>query len=262
MKIGMVASVTQSGSSRIADSDRLAEESMAKRLLSVMLVVGLAGGCGVIPTAQSAPASPTEVALPLRESASAMENAATPSAERAGYEVPDDPCQVLSVATRSRLGMQKADRFDPACKWSNDPGSAPPLRIRDLKVFYEAGPARMNSTDTYAKMTFARKRKNDYRRPGEFAGIPSVKRVIQQVGSAKAGEHFDEGYYVYYVTTIAEAQQGEGKAVLRKGNVIVTIIARGADVPTRTMRDGNPIGDAVVQAMIDAVAAEVIAAIR
>ncbi|RVX46437.1 hypothetical protein EDD27_9321 [Nonomuraea polychroma] len=235
---------------------------MVKRLLGVVLVVGVAGGCGVVPTAQPAPASPTEVALPLRESASAMESAATPSEERAGYEVPDDPCRVLSAATRSRLGMKKADRFDPACKWSNDPGSAPPLRIRDLKIFYEAGPARMNSTDTYAKMTFARKSKNDYRQPSEFASTPSVKRAIKQVGSAKAGEHFDEGYYVYYVTTIAGARQGEGKTVLRKGNVIVTIIARGADIPTRTVRDGNPIGDAVVQAMIDAVAAEVVAAIR
>ncbi|MEV0169365.1 hypothetical protein [Nonomuraea fuscirosea] len=191
-----------------------------------------------------------------------MESPATPSKERVGYEVPDDPCLVLSAATRSRLGMKKARRFDPACVWSNDPGSAPPLKIRDVKVFYEAGPAGTNSTNSYAKVNFARKKKNDFRQPSEFGGAPSVKRAMKQVGSAKAGEHFDEGYYVYYVYKIVDHQEGEGKAVLRKGNVIVTIIARGADVPTRRMSDGIPIGDAVVQAMIDAVAAEVVAAIR
>jgi hypothetical protein len=67
---------------------------------------------------------------------------------------------------------------------------------------------------------------------------------------------------VYYVYEVGEAKRGEGKAVLRKGNVVITINASGANVPGRLVRDGKPIGNATAQAMIDVVAAQAIAAVR
>jgi hypothetical protein len=86
-----------------------------------------------------------------------------------------------------------------------------------------------------------------------------VKGEIKQIGPAKVGEDYDEGCYVYEV---AEAERGEGRAVLRKGNVIITISASGADVPGRRVRDGRPLGNAPIQAMIDTVAAEALAPVN
>ncbi|MEU4330038.1 hypothetical protein [Nonomuraea dietziae] len=242
---------------------------MAKRLrvaLGAMVVAGMAAGCGALPLAQPAPAGSPPQASPSPAKA-APSRKAVPSekaVEAAAFEVPADPCRVLTARTRSRLGMAKSvkDKYDVACKWANDPGDAPPFRFRDLKVTYDAGFKGMTSTEQDARRSFASKRRNDYRQPSVFGGAPSVKGTIGQVGSAKAGEHFDEGYYVYYVYQVGGAKRGEGRAVLRKGNVVVTINASGADVPGRRVRDGRPLGNDAVQAMIDAVAGQVIAAVR
>ncbi|WP_197093796.1 hypothetical protein [Nonomuraea sp. SBT364] len=156
----------------------------------------------------------------------------------------------------------KKDRLDPACKWRNNPGDVPPFRFRDLSIAYDAGFKEFAASLQDAKQSFATKRRSDYRQPSAFGGAPSVKGSIRQVGTANAGEHFDEGYYVYYVYEIGEAKRGEGKAVLRKGNVVITISFSGADVPGRSMRDGKPIGNAAAQAAIDLVAPQAIAAVR
>ncbi|MGN9782022.1 hypothetical protein ACTMTF_11375 [Nonomuraea sp. ZG12] len=156
----------------------------------------------------------------------------------------------------------KKDRLNPACKWSNDPGDDPPFRFRDLGITYDAGFVGLPASVADARKSFATMRRSDYRQPSIFGGAPSVRGTVKQVGSAKAGEHFDEGYYVYYVYEVGEAKRGEGKAVLRKGNVVITINVSGANVPGRLVRDGKPIGNATAQAMIDVVAAQAIAAVR
>ncbi|MGI5292115.1 hypothetical protein ACQEVF_53655 [Nonomuraea polychroma] len=186
-----------------------------------------------------------------------------PPAEAGKRTVPASPCRVLTASTRSRIGMRqgKEDRLYPACKWSNDPGNAPPFRFRDLSITYDAGFKEFTASVDDARESFATKRKSDYRQPSVFGRAPSVKGNIKQVGTAKAGEHFDEGYYVYFVYEVGEAKRGEGKAVLRKGNVVITISVSGADVPGRRMRDGRPIDNATAQAMIDVVAGQAIAAV-
>lgn len=156
----------------------------------------------------------------------------------------------------------RKDRYDPACKWSNDPGNAPPFKFRDLSIAYDAGFLQIPASVNDAKKSFADRRRRDYRQPSTFGGAPSVKGMIKEVGAAKVGEHFDEGYYVYYVYQVAEAKRGEGIAVLRKGNVVITIRFSGADIPGRRVRDGKPIGNAAVQAVIDIVAAPAIAGVR
>jgi hypothetical protein len=212
-----------------------------------------------MPTLQPSAVSPA--ASPSRQEAAPTSE---PPAEIAKRTVPANPCRVLTASTRSRIGMLqgKKDRLNPTCKWSNDPGNAPPFRFRDLSITYDAGFEKLPTSVDDAKRSFATKRRSDYRQPSIFGGAPSVKGTVKQVGSAKAGEHFDEGYYVYYVYEVGEAKRGEGKAVLRKGNVVITINASGANVPGRMVRDGKPIGNATAQAMIDVVAAQAIAAVR
>nr|WP_240779391.1 DUF3558 family protein [Nonomuraea zeae] len=219
----------------------------------------MAAACGLTPAPAPSPASPTPA--PSRHEASPT---AKPSAASARLSVPGNPCRVLTASTRSKLGMRQGtkDRLDPACKWSNDPGNAPPFRFRDLSITYDAGFKEFTASLKDAKESFATKKRSDYRQPSAFGGAPSVKGTIQQIGTAKVGEHFDEGYYVYFVYEVGEAKRGEGKAVLRKGNVVITISFSGADVPGRRMRDGKPIGNATAQTAIDVVAGQAIAAVR
>ncbi|NUO97164.1 MAG: hypothetical protein HOW71_41785 [Nonomuraea sp.] len=160
------------------------------------------------------------------------------------------------------MGRGTKDRLDPACKWRNDPGDAPPFRFRDLGIVYDAGFKELAFSLKDAKRSFATKKRNDYRQPSLFGAAPSVRGTIQQVGTAKAGKHFDEGYYVYFVYKIGEARRGEGRAVLRKGNVVIAISVSGADVPGRSMRESRPISNATAQAMIDVVAGRAVAAVR
>ncbi|NRQ31849.1 DUF3558 family protein [Nonomuraea sp. NN258] len=235
---------------------------MAKRLRAACAVTlaALMGGCGLVPSAQ--PVSDGDPTPPARSSAEPARPEKSP--ETAALAVPADPCRVLTARTRAKLGMKvaKKEKFDVACKWSNEPGSAPPYTFRDLKVTYDAGIAGMDFTEQDAKAGFKRAMTDDYRRPSVFGGAPSVKGVLRQVGSARRGEHFDEGYYVYFVYEIGGARRGEGRAVVRKGNVIVTIGVSGSDVPGRSVRQGRPMGNATAQAMIDAVADQVIGAVR
>lgn len=230
-------------------------------LLGVTLLAGTATACGLMPALQPSAVSPA--ASPSQQKQKAAPTS-EPPAEVAKRTVPANPCRVLTASTRSRIGMLrgKKDRLDPACKWSNDPGDAPPFTFRDLSITYDAGFEGLPASVAVARETFATMRKNDYRQPSVFGGAPAVKGTVKQVGSAKAGEHFDEGYYVYYVYEVGEAKRGEGKAVLRKDNVVITINVSGANVPGRTVRDGKPIGNATAQAMIDVVAAQAIAAVR
>lgn len=230
-------------------------------LLGVMLLAGAATACGLMPATRPPASSTNPAASPSRQEATPTSE---PPAEAAKRTVPANPCRVLTASTRSRIGMQqgKKDRLDPACKWSNDPGNAPPFKFRNLSITYDAGFKEFTASVDDAKESFATKRKSDYRQPSVFGGAPSVKGTIKQIGTAKAGTHFDEGYYVYFVYEVGEAKRGEGKAVLRKGNVVITISISGADVPGRRMRDGKPIGNTTAQAMIDIVAAQAIAAVR
>ncbi|WP_106252585.1 DUF3558 family protein [Nonomuraea fuscirosea] len=224
-----------------------------------MVLVAVVTGCGLTPAA--APSSPTPTTGPSRQEAGPTSK---PPVEAALLKAPSNPCRVLTPSTRARLGVRQGvkDRLDPACKWRNDPGDAPPFKFRDLSITYDAGFKEFADSVKDAKKSFATKRKSDYRQPSVFGGAPAVKGVIQQVGTAKAGQHFDEGYYVYFVYEIGEAQRGEGKAVLRKGNLLITISFSGADVPGRRMRDGKPIGNATAQDAIDIVAGQAIAAVR
>ncbi|MCA2228752.1 DUF3558 domain-containing protein [Nonomuraea aurantiaca] len=223
-----------------------------------MLLFEMVTACGLTPpTAPATASSPG----PSRHEAVATSE---PPAESARLAVPDDPCRVLTTSIRSRIGMGQGtkDRLDPACKWRNDPGDVPPFRFRDLGIVYDAGFTELTFSLKEAKESFAIKRRNDYRQPSLFGGAPSVRGTIKQVGTTKAGKHFDEGYYVYFVYKVGEARRGEGKAVLRKGNVVITISVSGADVPGRRMRDSRPISNATAQAMIDIVAARAVAAVR
>ncbi|MDF2709377.1 MAG: hypothetical protein K0R62_5029 [Nonomuraea muscovyensis] len=246
--------------------------------LGVTVLAVLAAGCGVVlPQAQPSPsATPARVrssaapsSTPPGEHVAATSTAtstptSTATAGDVALKAPADPCRVLSSRTRLRIRMPKAtrDRRDVACAWTNEPGTAPPFVLRDLKISYTTGLAGLAFTEEEARMTFATRRRNDYRQPSVFGGAPSVKGVIRQVGTARSGEHFDEGYYVYYVYQVAAARRGEGRAVLRKGNVVVSITASGADIPTRRVRDGRPAGNATVQTLIDAVAPQALAAVR
>ncbi|MEV0169000.1 hypothetical protein [Nonomuraea fuscirosea] len=131
-----------------------------------------------------------------------------------------------------------------------------------LSITYDAGLGQLTASVQDAKDTYAIKRRNDYRQPSVFGGAPSWKSTIQEIGTANAGEHFDEGYYVYFVDEIGEAGHGEGKAVLRMDNVVITISFSGDDVPGRRIRDDRPIGNAAAQAALNAVAGQAIAAVR
>lgn len=183
------------------------------------------------------------------------------SATGASFKPPAAPCRVLSARTRTALSLEttERDKRAVACQWSNDPGTAPPFRFRDLKVTYDPGFA---DTEAYAKESFKQKRAGDYRQPSVFGGVPAVKGEIRRVGTADAGRHFDEGYYVFFVYQVAGARRGEGRAVLRKGNLLITISASGADIPGRRVSEGRPIGRATAERMIDAVAEQVLAAVR
>ncbi|MCP2353201.1 hypothetical protein HD597_000221 [Nonomuraea thailandensis] len=226
----------------------------------MMVLIAVATACGLAPAAAPSPATPTTG--PSRPKTTPT--SAPPAKESVLLKAPTNPCRVLTASIRSRLGVRQGikDRLDPACKWSNDPGDAPPFKFRDLTITYDAGFKEFTASVKDAKESFATKRRSDYRQPSVFGGAPSVKGTIQQIGTAKTGEHFDEGYYVYFVYEVGEAKRGEGKAVLRKGNVVITIGFSGADVPGRRMRDSKPIGDATAQAALDIVAGQAIAAVR
>jgi hypothetical protein len=238
----------------------VAKKTFALTSLMAFVVVG----CGALPAAQPEPASPPPdtVPAPVETASAPAEISSTPADSTAkAFAPPKDPCKVLSARTRARLRLKTSekDKRSPACQWSNDPGTAPPYKFRDLKITYDTGFTGRANTLEEAKQSFATSKRNDYRQPSVFGGTPSVKGEIKQIGPAKVGEDYDEGYYVYYVYEVAEAERGEGRAVLRKGNVIITISASGADVPGRRVRDGRPLGNAPIQAMIDMVAAEALA---
>ncbi|MFI6818354.1 hypothetical protein ACIBG7_38570 [Nonomuraea sp. NPDC050328] len=238
--------------------------------LGVVAVAGVLAGCGVIPGVGGTAAGGEQQgggkgqgAGEAEKSPRPAESAVAAPKEESGYTLPKSPCAVLDARTRASVGLRKAvkDKYDVACKWSNEPGTAPPYRFRDLKITYESGLLRTEGTEREAKLAYDRMRTSDYRQPSVFGGAPAVKGTIKQVGSVKEGQDYDEGYYVFYVYKVAEAGRGEGKAVLRKGNVIVTITASGANVPGRRVRDGKPIDNATAQAMIDKVADRALAAI-
>lgn len=242
----------------------------------VMLTMLVTGCAALLPQARPAPSPSTSVP----RAASATAAAPTPGGDRsaggnptargerpAGQAVlkaPANPCRVLTARTRAAIKMPtaKRDRRDVACRWTNEPGDAPPFVLRDLKIDYSAELAGMPFTEEEAEAALATRRRQDYRQPSVFGGAPAVKGAIRRIGSARAGDHFDEGYYVYHVYRVAEARRGEGRAVLRKGNVIITVTVSGADIPTRRVRDGRPITNATAQALIDAVATQAIAAVR
>uniref|UniRef100_UPI003F49AFF8 hypothetical protein n=1 Tax=Nonomuraea bangladeshensis TaxID=404385 RepID=UPI003F49AFF8 len=227
----------------------------------LLALVAMAPACGLMP-----PFMPTRSSSIPAASPSWRETAPTsaPTAKAALFKAPANPCRVLTASVRSRLEVRQGteDRLDAACKWSNDPGDAPPFEFRDLRIAYDAGFKKFTASLKDARDSFTAKRRSDYRQPSVFGGAPLVKGAIRQVGTAKAGEHFDEGYYVYFVYEVGEAKRGEGKAVLRKGNVVLTISFSGADVPGRRMRDGRPIDNTTAQTAIDAVAGQALAAVR
>ncbi|MEW9552600.1 DUF3558 family protein [Nonomuraea sp. NPDC050783] len=233
--------------------------------LGLILLPALAAGCGTGVTAgtENPPArAATSGSLPSSASAS---RSARPATGAPLLKAPARPCRTLNARTRARIGMPKTrkdehDTFDVTCHWTNDPGDNPPFTFRDLKVTYDAGIEGVMSLADQER-AFERKRRDDYRQPSLFGGAPSVKGTIKQVGSVSAGKDFDEGYYVYFVYRIGEARRGEGRAVIRKRNVLITISVSGSDVPGRSMRESKPLPNAAAQRVLDAVADPLTAAV-
>ncbi|MGI5269159.1 hypothetical protein ACQEUU_08420 [Nonomuraea sp. CA-218870] len=227
----------------------------------MLCLTAVATGCGALPTAP-----PPSTAPPAVITSAGTGTRSPQPAEATLLRVPARPCQALNARIRAKIGMPKTQKgrrsvVDVSCQWTNDPGRRPPFRFRDLKVSYSVGFEGVTDLDD-AKRSFDQKRRADYRRPSGFGGAPQRKGMIKQVGSAKAGRDFDEGYYVYYVWQIAEARRGEGFVVIRKHNVLITIRASGSDVPGRQVRQSRPLPEAAARDIIDAVAGPLTAAVR
>lgn len=228
--------------------------------LAVLMATGAACGTGEVGAGSPETVPPSVTSSPVSTPAPST----APAETEAAYKVPADPCRVLTAADRSKIGMKngKKDKVVAACKWENEPGNAPPFRFRNLQVTYDAGFEGLPYGVDDAKAGFKRRMKSDYRQPSIFSGGPQVRVGIKQIGSSKVGKDFDEGYYVYFVFEVGGAKRSEGRAVLRKGNVIISIGGGGVDVPGRSVRDGKPVGNAAAQKMLDSVADRFIKAVR
>jgi hypothetical protein len=186
----------------------------------------------------------------------------TPSPSQPIYTVPAKACRVLSAATKrkARLSVMEAkDKLGRRCEWSNDPGPRGAYRPRSVVVHYDPG---FSSDVSFTKRQYKESLAEDFRQPSVFSRGPKERFIVKQVGTSVAGRDFDEAYYVYYVDRIAASEHGQGMLVIRKGNVVVTVNAGGADNFGTRVVDGKPISSKTAQKLLDTTADEIIRAIK
>jgi hypothetical protein len=146
------------------------------------------------------------------------------------------------------------DGPEPGCRVQIGPD--PFRHYRALVVRYEdAGSADL------ATQNFARRRENAFE-SGDFSGPPSVRLNLSAIGKATAGTGFDEGYYVFYSKVrIAAVTNGRGAAVLRRGQILVTLNLQGGDRKGKAVDTTVAIKNDVARKIIDQVADEALALI-
>lgn len=242
---------------------------VATSLTLTILGSVVAGGCGLLPD-DSSPARPISSSASRSPSSSASPSVATSAPE--AKAPPDEntsparACDVVTAQDKANLKMSRAKNqelaLEKSCALSNTPESSPPRHFLHLKFSYSTAPAAVGDATAYAKTFFARRKASDFRQPNPFGGPPSVKGTINQTGDSKLGSDFEEGYYVFYKTDVAGAKEGNGLAVIRKGSVVITILASGNVIPGQRVVDSRPIGNEVAQRMIDVVADHVIQGIK
>ena len=235
--------------------------------LTVMMAASMvAAGCGLVPSDTLAKRSASPTASASSSPSASKQETPGPSGPARGsrrYAPPASACDVVTSEDKARLGMTKVKEDDAAlqvsCALSNSPKGS---RFRNLRITYNTAPAAASDATAYAKSYFIQRKTSDFQHPNAFAGRPTVAGSIEQTGTSKAGRDFDDGYYVFYLTDTAGAKEGNGLAVIRKGDVVIAITASGTDIPGRRVVDGRPIKNETTQRMIDTIADHVVRAVK
>lgn len=85
-----------------------------------------------------------------------------------------------------------------------------------------------------------------------FTGPPTQRSDLLQVGAAKKGEAYDEGYYAFYANVeVARIHYSQSVIGVLKGNIILTMDLLGGDQTGTTIASIKPLKPEVGQKMFD-----------
>ncbi|GAA0942703.1 hypothetical protein [Virgisporangium aurantiacum] len=175
--------------------------------------------------------------------------AASASPPEPAFATPADACTVMPADLAKALKVTGTDRTGSSpltCTWKLDSGDR--HKARTIGVTYEAW-----DELRLAKSTYEASKRTDIA-SGRGANVTIRESGdVDQVGTQRQGQHYDEGYYFYGTSEIAGMTLGNGTVVLRRGNVTLTITAQGNDVlpPYTGKLRSNPLVSAEAKQMID-----------
>ncbi|MFC0528660.1 hypothetical protein [Phytohabitans kaempferiae] len=220
--------------------------------MAFVLVLSLSvTGCGVIGGDGDAP--------PDGAGATAAPSPSASPTEEAGplYALPSS-ADVCAAAKRSKLSVVGAEPekegLDVGCAVSvrsKQPDRPYTLRVR----FEDWGNARRTRT-------FYQTQKDGdwYKGHSAFTGPPTQRSDVLQVGDAKPGAGYDEGYYAFYADVeVARVHYSQSVVGILKGNLIVTMDLLAGDQTSTSIASIKPVKAEVGQKMFDDVADAVLA---
>jgi hypothetical protein len=180
------------------------------------------------------------------------------SAEPPRYRIPNWE-GICATAQTTGIAVKKAQkdtdsRYQAGCRI--DTGSD--TQIASVTVTFEVS--------RIAAQTFQISKDNDWNKGFAFSGPARDKAVVQQVGSAKLGQDYDDGYYAYFPDVeAAGARHSSTTVVILRGNALVSFSAGGAEwhgAKPKTVKELSPIGPDFGKDVIDTMADEMLALLK
>jgi hypothetical protein len=195
--------------------------------------------------------------------ASASPTAVSPSATTR-YELPQ-PAVICAAMRRSGLdivgtkpehdgGLASRCKVDIASKGRRPRELPYTLRVK-VQSYQNGG---------QAKYLYDSSKNTDWERGhSAFSGAAAQRAEVRQVGQARSGVQYEEGYYAYYPDhQVAGSKDSESLLTLRKGNLIITLDLLAGDLTGSTVASIKPVAADVGSKIFDMVADELIALIR